>query len=128
MKRVILIIAIVLSLFCVSRVQAADFVTSSISAQNTFTDTLTPTFKGRNGDLFINISGTWVGTVTLQFRFLIARSTYSSWQDFSTTWTSNIYTALGDGSRGTQYKIGFKTGEFGSGTAICYLLRTAGNN
>lgn len=119
-KRLLLVCVFVLSMGVV--VDAANFVTANISAQNTFTGTLAPAQRERKGFLNISISGTWVGTVTLQRRFGGSGTYYDV-----NTWTANTEKALIDPERKVQYRLGIKTGDYSSGTAVCRLGRSTGN-
>ena len=86
---------------------------ASLTAENTFTDWL---WVHDEADL--SVSGTWVGTLTLQRTF-----------DGGTTvkdvvaYTANTEKVIQAGNKSTQYRIGFKTGGFTSGTAVCLLAR-----
>lgn len=118
---IICLFLILYGIFC-TIAQAADFVSANITAQNTFTDAITPTAKGRSGYLNISVSGTWVGTVTLQRRY------GSSGTYFDViTWSANVETALQDREFQVQYRLGIKTGEFTSGTAVLRLGREVGH-
>ena len=85
--------------------------TVSLSAQNTFTDPL-PLF----GDFNLSLSGTWVGTVTLQRTF----DEGTTWLDVA-DYTANIEDRGFEPESGVQYRAGFKTGEYTSGTAVVRL-------
>lgn len=93
---------------------AAESETANLTAQNTFTSSISP----RYGFLNISISGTWAGTVTLQRSF----DSGSNWLDVD-TWTSNIQTSLFDYTETVLYRLGIKTGEYTSGTAIVGLYQ-----
>ena len=81
---------------------------TSITAENTFTDAV---------DIFglfnLSISGTWVGTVTLQRSFDFG----ATWVDV-TTYTANIQDAGDEPEKLVVYRAGIKTGEYTSGTAV----------
>jgi hypothetical protein len=86
-----------------------------IAAQNTFTD-----WVQLEGTFNLNISGTWEGTLTVQRKF--------SKGDVSVLDVpSGIFTSNGDfvgnagDEAGIQYRVGFKTGEYASGTATVRL-------
>ena len=88
-------------------------VSASLTAQNTFTDYI----KINKGDLgTLVISGTWAGTITVQFKRLAADTAI----DTELTFTANAF-------RGQQftktgyYRAGFKTGAYSSGTAVVEL-------
>lgn len=120
-KRLILICIFVLGIGTFVQAQVVDNQTASIVAQNTFTSALAPAAKGRSGFLNISISGTWVGTVTLQRRFT-SSGTYFDVK----TWTANTEKAIVDPESQVQYRIGIKTGEYTSGTADVRLSRETG--
>ena len=85
--------------------------TASIAAQNTFT-----TAARLEGYLNVSISGTFVATVTVQ------RSIdNSTWVDVD-TWTAPTED-YGFEPELMWYRIGVKTGEFTSGTAVVRLGR-----
>jgi hypothetical protein len=99
-------------------------VSSALAAEDTWTDPVRVT--GISGDraLAITISGTWVGTVTLQ-RSVEAPGT---WTDV-TSWASNQSTSSNDGldNQVIYYRLGFKTGQYTSGTATCALNYGSGS-
>lgn len=84
-------------------------VSSSLTAQNTFTDNLTV-----RGNFNVSISGTWAGTLTL----------YRAYDNALTpslvvnTYTANIEDRGFEPEAGVVYKIGFATGDYTSGTAV----------
>ena len=85
-------------------------VTASISAQNTFTDALE-----LFGHFNLSISGTFVGTVTVQRSF----DGGSTWVDVDTfTSTTETY---GFDPMQVHYRAGIKTGAYTSGTAVVSL-------
>ena len=105
--------------------------TASLSAENTFTDWITPTqqagtlFKGPFGFLDLIISGTWAGTLTAQKRHLTggtvsADYTYTDPFDVD-DFTANTVEYIEDFSSTVQYRVGFKTGNYTSGTALVRL-------
>lgn len=79
--------------------------TRSITADNLFTDA-----SEIVGFFNVSISGTWEGTVTAQRSF----DSGSTWFDVN-TWTENTEEYGFEPERGVQYRIGCKTGGFGSG-------------
>ena len=97
-------------------------VTASLNAQNTFTDWLIPSKQlsyGVNhpGFLDLVISGTWAGTVTIQKRHFHGNApTYTDEFDVD-TFTANTVNVIEDHSSTVQYRVGFKTDEYISGTA-----------
>lgn len=106
-----LVISFVLC-FAISSSTFAAVVSKSIGAQSIWSDALTPNNSFHSGYMNISISGTWVGTITLQRSF----DSGSTWYDVE-TWTSNTQQSLTEGERGVQYKIGIDTGDYTSGTA-----------
>ena len=89
----------------------------TLTAENTFTDAIAII-----GQFNVSISGTFSGTVTLQRKF----SDETDWFDI------NSWTAAFEGwdeepsSRSTipeivTYRLGFKTGDFSSGSAKCRI-------
>ncbi len=94
-------------------------VSGSISAQNTFTSSISPTYKSKyipEGYLNVSISGTWSGTVTLQRSF----DAGVTWVDVE-SYTANDEGYLIDTEGSVLYRIGFKTGGYTSGTAVLRL-------
>jgi hypothetical protein len=81
--------------------------TRSITAENLFTDAVEIV-----GHFNISITGTWVGTVTVQRAF----DGGSTWFDV-TTWTKNTQEYGFEPERVVHYRAGIKTGEFTSGQA-----------
>lgn len=88
-------------------------VTKDVSAQNTFSDGLYVV-----GDFNLSISGTFVGTVTVQRSF----DQGSTWRDVD-TFTAPIETAGSDPEPVVVYRAGIKTGEYTSGTASIRIGR-----
>ena len=88
-------------------------VTASITAQNTFSDSIRLT-----GLFDLSISGTFVATVTVQRSY-----DNSSWKDVDTFATPAEMT----GTQGeiAWYRAGIKTGAYTSGTAVVSI---AGND
>lgn len=84
---------------------------ASVAAQNTFTSTVKPV----GGYLNLSISGTWAGTVTLQRSF----DSGSTYVDVA-TYAANAEKAIED-KEDVIYRVGIKTGEYTSGTAVLRL-------
>ncbi|MCF8034673.1 MAG: hypothetical protein K9K66_04420 [Desulfarculaceae bacterium] len=111
----VLTLALVLGLGLAPAMAAGDCITGSAGAEDTF---------GSARDIWpgyydISVSGTWVGTVTLQ----------RSW-DGGTTWydvaeyTAN-FEGVGQAGSGCKVRLGIKSGDYTSGTAtltICQRL------
>lgn len=64
----------------------------------------------------VTITGTWVGTVTIQKSF----NGGNSWADV-TSFTSNTSNTSVTNDPGAAYRIGFKAGQYTSGTASCAM-------
>tara|TARA_R100000030_G_scaffold98129_1_gene87743 strand:- start:143 stop:439 length:297 start_codon:yes stop_codon:yes gene_type:complete len=88
-------------------------VEKDISAENTFSDGIYV-----EGDFSFSISGTFVGTVTVQ-RSFDAGSTFRDVDSF----TAPIETAGFDGEPIVVYRAGIKTGDYSSGTASIRIGR-----
>lgn len=88
--------------------------TQSITAQNTWTDSVCPYFEG--GAVNYSISGTWSATVTIQRSF----DDGSTWFEV-TTFTSNDQGLIDDDNKNVIYRIGVATGDFTSGTVVVGL-------
>ena len=93
-------------------------VTSTLIAQNTYTDWISAKHANADGYLNFSLSGTWVGTLTLQRSF----DSGVTQLDVS-TFTSNYEGSLTDYGNGVIYRVGFKTGGYTSGAAICSIIR-----
>lgn len=99
----------------------ASYVTASLTAENTFCDWITPKeqlSKGVQNPGFLDfmITGTWAGTLTVQKRH--THNGVSTDPIDVTTYTTNKANMIQDHSATVQYRIGFKTGNYTSGTAI----------
>lgn len=101
-------------------------VTSSISAQNTFTNSIRVTGVGSSRSFTVNISGTWTATVVLQRSI----GEEGNWEDTGTSYTINTVVAFSDGldNQIVFYRLGIKTGGYTSGTAVCSLTYSLGSN
>jgi hypothetical protein len=82
-------------------------VEASLSAANTFSDGLY-TVEAFN----FSIKGTWAGTITAQRSLDLG----VTWRDVD-TFTSNIETYGFDPGPTVAYRVGFKAGDYTSGTA-----------
>lgn len=108
-------------------VSTGQTVTKAVSAENTFSDTIKVTGVGADRTFTINLTGTWVGTVTLQ------RSIDSSTGPFSDvsgeSWTANTTVTYSDGldNQIVYYRIGVKTGNYTSGTVTASLTIATGS-
>jgi hypothetical protein len=102
-------------------------VTASVTAQNTFTNAIMVTGTGTDRTTTINISGTFVATVTYQRSF---DSATGPWTDVPTgSWTAPIVTPSTDGlnNQTVWYRLGVKTGDFTSGTVELILSVPTGS-
>lgn len=97
-------------------------VTASLSAQNTFTNTILVTGTGTHRAFTITRSGTWVATITLQ-RSLTSDT--GPWEDV-TTYTTNGTVSYNDAldNQDVWYRIGIKTGGYTSSTPTVDLTLT----
>ena len=102
-------------------------VTRSITAQNQFTDPISPFGPGNLGNathlgfLNLSLSGTWSATVFLQRSF----NNGSTWLDVA-SYTANTEKAIEDYEVGVLYRVGVKTGGFTSGTVVARLSNNQG--
>lgn len=103
-------------------------VTASLTAQDQFTDdnSMRIIGVGSTRDLLIKITGTWVATITLQRSI----SDPGAWTDTETTFTANQDPAVAFkddlDNQIIYYRIGIKTGDFTSGTAVVTLENKSG--
>lgn len=86
-------------------------VTKSITAENTFSDSISI-----RGKFNIGLSGTWVATVFLQRSF----DNGSTWLDVK-SYTANIQETGDEPESGVIYRVGVKTGGFTSGTVVARI-------
>ncbi len=97
-------------------------VTAALTAQNTFTDWIKPKIPDHINDphmhfLNISIGGTWQGTITIQRRFGSEDSPRDVTDgSFVHTTATVVEQSLYDPERGVEYRIGFKIGDYTSGT------------
>lgn len=80
---------------------------ASITAQNQWTDEV---FIDKDRDGYVSASGTWVATLTLQYRLINS----STWIDRDTTTSNGLWWFQGSGK---YWRFGCDTGDFTSGTA-----------
>ena len=86
---------------------------ANVGAQNTFCEDAEFDFRR---PFNLSVSGTWVGTVTLQRSF----NGGLTWLDVYTT-TSNVETVVDNAESGVLWRLGIKTGNYTNGTAVCRL-------
>lgn len=105
--------------------------TASLVAENTFCDWISPTIQtiagvAPMGFLDLIVSGTWSGTLTLQKRHITGGDSIDGYT-YSDPFTVESYTdnpdpsLIEDHSTTVQYRIGFATGDYTSGTALVRL-------
>ncbi|HUT56427.1 MAG TPA: hypothetical protein VNA25_00975 [Phycisphaerae bacterium] len=101
-------------------------VSASLTGADQFTDDESMRIVGVGATRIfdVDITGTWAGTITLQRSIDEA----GSWVDV-TSWTANQDTTHDDGLDNSiaYYRIGFKTGEYTSGTAVVTLESSSGS-
>ena len=93
-------------------------VSSNITAQNTFTNTIRVTGVDTARSFTVSLTDTWVATATLQRSF----DDGASWIDV-TDYTTNTTATYDDGldNQIVLYRIGVKTGNYTSGTVAASL-------
>jgi len=138
LRAFIVILAILAAIFIAAPAPAGaddNVVTAEIEAENTWTDGIYPTYTSSRlsvqgdyraaaradlGTLNLCISGTWVGTVTLQRMF----SGTAEWVDTGYTWTGNdCGKRIVDTEPGVKYRLGVATGDYTSGTVNVRLSK-----
>ncbi len=99
-------------------------VAASLAASDTYTETIKITGVGTDRDYTVAITGTWVGTLTLQ-RSAIGPDT--GFTDAG-TYTVNASQTLSDAfdNETLYYRLGFKAGDYTSGTADIVLTFPVG--
>lgn len=99
-------------------------VQANASTENQFTDPIRITGVGSGRSFFIQRSGTWSGTISLQ-RSVGAPG---DWVNVN-TWTANGSLNFNDGfdNQIMYYRIGFATGDYTSGTAELLMTFPAGS-
>lgn len=100
-------------------------VTRSVSADNTFSDTIEVTGVGSTRAFTIVVSGTFVATWHLQQSF----DGGSSWLDVSSSTTTSS-SSYNDGLTNSTvlYRVGVKTGNYTSGTLVMSLSYPSGSS
>jgi hypothetical protein len=101
-------------------------VTASVTAQNTFTNSIRVTGVESSRIFTVIRSGTWIATVTLQRS--LDDPDAGPWEDV-TTYTTNDTVTYDDGldNQIAYYRIGVKTGDFTSGTVGLELNYASGS-
>lgn len=103
---------------------AGQTVTQSVSAENVFTDPIKVTGVGDGRTISIAIVGTFVGSITLQ-RSLLAPGDWNDMATYTTAQTVNYNDDLDN--QVAYYRIGIKSGDYTSGTAILTMTFSAGS-
>jgi hypothetical protein len=85
---------------------------ASPAAENTFTSNA----KFAQGIFNVSVSGTWVGTVSLQRSF----DAGSTWHDVN-TYTANDEQVVENAEDDVLWRLGIATGNYTSGTAVCRI-------
>lgn len=100
-------------------------VAASITAQNTFSNSIQVTGVGAARNITIVLTGVWVATVSLQYSI-----DNVTWVDVSgKTWTANTAVGYTDGldNQTIYYRLGVETGNYTSGTVGITLLIPSGS-
>ncbi len=99
-------------------------VSSDLSAADTYTDPIRVVGIGTQRQFSLDVSGTFVATVTLQYSV----GAIGSWVDVA-TYTGATSTTYDDGQDNEiiYYRLGIKSGEYTSGTATCALDFASGS-
>ncbi len=99
--------------------------TVSANGADQFTDPILVNGVGGERRVGISISGTWAGTVTLQYSV----GEPGAWVD-QNSWTSNTTRGYTDDLDGQSiyYRLGIKAGEYTSGTAVCTITISSGTS
>lgn len=104
--------------------QQGQFVSASISSDNTFTDPIEVVGVDEQRRYAFVIDGVWMGTVTLQRSVGVV----GNWIDVN-AYTSNTTGSDKDGldNQTVYYRLGIKTGDYASGTALVSLTYNLGS-
>lgn len=100
-------------------------VTATITAQNSFTNEIRVSGVGAQRSFTVQISGTFVATVVLQYSLGVS----GTWVDDATSWTAAatvVHTDTFD-NQVVYYRLGVKTGGFTSGTITATLTYALGS-
>ena len=103
-------------------------VSEDIASDPVFTDPIRITGNDDARYFQVKITGTWTGTVTMQW----STSEDGPWTDSGlagSPWTSNEDETAENKENGQilYYRIGMKSGDYGTGTATCTLTYTSGS-
>lgn len=100
------------------------FVTVTLGAQNEFSDPIEVTGIGSQRQLNFTITGTFVATITIQQSV----GAPGAWVDYlSYTSTQNTSFNDGDDNQIIYYRIGIKTGNYTSGSAVATMTFNGGS-
>ena len=99
-------------------------VSVDVAVENTFSDPIRVVGVDAQRQFQLDITGTWVATVTVQYSIAAP----GSWVDLETH-TVNVSKTIDDFQDDNIifYRVGVKTGEFTSGTATCVLTYGSGS-
>lgn len=100
-------------------------VSSSLSAENTFTNAIRVAGITTGREFNVTVTGTWSATVTLQRSV----GAIGAWTDVE-TYTGNQNKTYDDtfDNQVIFYRLGIQTGAYSSGTAVCSLVYTGGGS
>lgn len=100
-------------------------VTATITAQNSFTNSIRVSGVGGQRSFTVQISGTFTATVVLQYSLGVE----GTWVDSATSWTAAVTTVHTDtfDNQVVYYRLGVKTGGFTSGTITATLTHSYGS-
>jgi hypothetical protein len=99
-------------------------VTAALAAQNTFTTAIRVTGVDAARIFSYLFTGTWSGTLTLQRSFDSATSGFADVSTFTANASANFDDGLDNSI--AWYRVGFKTGQYTSGTATVTLTYASG--
>ncbi|MCD6435119.1 MAG: hypothetical protein J7L15_01825 [Clostridiales bacterium] len=102
------------------------FVAIELSAENTFSAWIAPSKNAKivtlpSGFLDLIITGTWSGTLTIQKRYY--HGILDGYTDIfdGDLIDSNLWRTIEDYSENVEFRIGFKSGDYTSGTALIQI-------
>lgn len=107
-------------------VQSGQLEEVEVTAQNQFSDPIRVTGVDATRQFAVIITGSWIGTITLQYSV----ASPGDWVDATSgSYTSNVAVAYDDtlDNQIIYYRIGCKTGDYGSGTANASLSISSGS-
>ena len=100
-------------------------VSESVTAEDTFTDPIRVAGVDAARVFGITITGSFTATITVQYSI----GEPGTWIDLATTYSAPVSTSYDDGldNQVIYYRIGVKSGDFGTGTANVYLTYASGS-